>query len=280
MAKPQPAATTTTAKWYEPQYRNGGKMEDYLGNTQPSLVEVVAVRLWQALNGGVSLDWEYQNCTVATIRTLAPGFRMAYLLTGVYLVVLSLWFLEVPIVFRHELNNDNPTMRFANVTLGAAFFLWALDFATLAVAWWFVARVDRGSVFDGLCGCFNCFVPNGPRIKRGERVNENVCTGLLFALVYAAAFVLGVISTHTILTHVYRERNVWFAVLLCAQTLMLLISSLGDACSIGSPWGIQQSSRVASILLSFRSIVLMPMTVIWTVAAIVASFPPSECVTC
>ena len=70
------------------------------------------------------------------------------------------------------------------------------------------------------------------------------------------------------------------AVLLCAQTAMLLVSSLGDACSIGSPWGIQQSSRVASILLSFRSIVLMPVTVIWTIAAIVASFPPSECVTC
>ena len=62
--------------------------------------------------------------------------------------------------------------------------------------------------------------------------------------------------------------------------VVLVISALGDLCSIGSPWGIQELSHLASILLSFRGLLLVPITVIWSIAAIVASFPPSYCETC
>ena len=40
--------------WWVPRYQNRGKIEQYLGDTQPFLVEILAVRVMQVLNGHVS----------------------------------------------------------------------------------------------------------------------------------------------------------------------------------------------------------------------------------
>ena len=49
-------------------YENTPKaMEKYTNVYEPFLVEVMAVRTWQCLNGCVSLDWTYENCVVYTI---------------------------------------------------------------------------------------------------------------------------------------------------------------------------------------------------------------------
>ena len=74
--------------------------------------------------------------------------------------------------------------------------------------------------------------------------------------------------------------RVWFAGLLVFQCVMLVAGALGDAIDTGSPWGIQEASRIASVLLGLRLRVLVPVTVIFSVAAIFASWPPSYCAEC
>lgn len=263
--------------WWAPQYQNRGKIEDFLGNTQPFLVEVLAVRVMQVLNGGVSLDWSYQNCTLATVRSLAPGFRFAYLLTGVYLLLLSTFWLETPLFFRYDLMHSEPSMQFGNTTVGVCMFLWTLDFSILGLGWLLVARASVHR-FNDIFGCFPCFAM--PTNESNNKHRANLIVDIVCSAFFLCVFALGSLTTHTILAHIYAARNVWFAALLGVQALMLVISSLGDLCSIGSPWGLQHYSHLASILLSFRGLVLVPMTLIWSVAAVVASFPPSFCSTC
>lgn len=268
--------------WWVPRYQNRGKIEQYLGDTQPFLVEILAVRVMQVLNGHVSLDWTYQNCTLATVRSLSPGFRWAYVLTGIYMVLLSLFWLDTPLYFRYDLVHDESTMIFGNTTLGVCMFLWCLDYAVLAIGWLLVTRAgvrDRQGP-NGLAWCCCCFMMptegrEGERLHRANAIVDAVC-----AVFFLTVFALGSLTTHTILGHIYAARNVWFAVLLGVQAFMLFISALGDLCSVGSPWGIQEHSHLASILLSFRGLLLVPLTVIWSIAAIVASFPPSYCETC
>jgi hypothetical protein len=278
----QPPRAQKEQPWWVPRYQNHGKIEQYLGDTQPFLVEILAVRVMQVLNGHVSLDWTYQNCTLATVRSLSPGFRWAYLLTGVYMVLLSVFWLETPLFFRYDLVHDESTMIFGNTTLGVCMFLWSLDYAVLAMGWLLVARAGAhdGQGPNGLSWCCACFAMpttgrGGDRQHEGNLIVDVVC-GIFFIIVFA----LGALTTHTILGHIYAARNVWFAALLGVQALMLFISALGDLCSIGSPWGIQEHSHLASILLSFRGLLLVPLTVIWSIAAVIASFPPSYCETC
>ena len=90
-------ASTKNGPWYEDGYTNkAGRIEQNMGTDEPFLVELMAVRTWQCLNGCVSLDWNYENCLVATIRTVAPAFRLTYFLTGIYLIIQSLFFLHWP----------------------------------------------------------------------------------------------------------------------------------------------------------------------------------------
>jgi hypothetical protein len=282
MASQQQPRAQKEQPWWVPRYQNRGKIEQYLGDTQPFLVEILAVRVMQVLNGHVSLDWTYQNCTLATVRSLSPGFRWAYLLTGVYMVLLSVFWLETPLFFRHDLVHDESTMIFGNTTLGVCMFLWSLDYAVLAMGWLLVARAGAhdGQGPNGLSWCCVCFAM--PTTGRGgDRQHErNLIVDVVCGIFFIIVFALGALTTHTILGHIYAARNVWFAALLGVQALMLFISALGDLCSIGSPWGIQEHSQLASILLSFRGLLLVPLTVIWSIAAVIASFPPSYCETC
>ena len=142
-------------------YENTPKaMEKYTNVYEPFLVEVMAVRTWQCLNGCVSLDWSYENCLVATIRTTAPGFRLAYFLTGVYLIILSAFVLEWPLVFRYDLFTTSPDKQAGDVTVGVCFFLWALDFFSLAAGYYYIRLY-------GKAGWFCCFSPvTGYRPRR------------------------------------------------------------------------------------------------------------------
>lgn len=270
-------SSAVSPPWWEPKYKNRGKIEEFLGNTQPYLVEILAVRVMQTLNGHVSLDWTYQNCTLATVRSLSPGMRWAYVLTGVYIILLSLFWLDTPLLFRYDLISDESTMRFGNTTLGVCMFLWSLDYAVLCTGWFLVARMGSrdDNVLARCCLCFTVTAEDGKRRRR-----ESDILGLLFAIFFLAVFVIGCFATHTILGHIYIAQNVWFVYLLGVQALMLFVSGLGDLANIGTPWGIQESSHLASILLSFRGLVLVPITIIWSIASVVASFPPSYCAEC
>jgi len=248
-------------------YKNEAvRMEDYTNTEEPFLVELMAVRTWQCLNGCVSLDWNYENCVVATIRTVAPAFRAAYFLTGVYLIILSQFVLEWPLVFRYDLFSSDRAMASGNLTVNVCMVLWALDFVFLAGAYFFIRINAKGGwlCFSSVTG----YRPAGWVLRA------------LYGAIFIAVAVVGIISTHTVLSHMWRARNVWFAGLLLLQCVMLVVGALGDAVDTGSPWGVQEASRVASVLLGLRLRALVPVTVIFSVASVFASWPPSFCAEC
>lgn len=228
---------------------------------KPFLVEILAMRTWQCLNGCSSSDAAHENCLVHTIRPVAPALRISYLLTGLYLIILNRFFQSWPLIFRYRLLPDNGSITADNVTLYACMLLWALDFVFLAVA---CAYAWSHSKHDWwLWGL-------GIRWRAPPLVAAILCT--LLAAVYAA---VGIIWTHTALSHMWHVRNAWFAALLGLQCGTLVVSSLGDAIEVGSPRGARHTSRMASVLFSLRLGVLVPVTVIFSVAAVFASWRPS-----
>ena len=256
------------ATWYDKAYKNApGRVEQFTNTEEPFLVELMAVRTWQCLNGCTSLDWTYENCAVATIRTVAPAFRLAHFLTGVYLIFLSLFVLEWPLVFRYDLFlSTNRDMGPGNITINVCMLLWGLDFAFLATGYYLIRVNSKGG-----WNCFSSVTGYRPVTWLSSAYN---------AILFLAVAIVGIISMHTVLSHMWHARNVWFAGLLLLQCFMLVIASLGDAIDTGSPWGIQEASRVASVLLALRLRALVPMTVIFSVASVFASWPPSYCVEC
>lgn len=277
--------------WYSPRYQNCSRdVSRYLGTTQPTYSEVCAVRFASWLNGDLSLDWTYESCMTTFVRELGPGFRFGQLLTALYLVVLATLHLGRPLLFEFDLAHKESDMRFGNITVSIAFYLWAIDLAIVAISQ-FLSR--RGSALsnDAAFAHFTPFYRPMVYYLREERpalaarqTNEAKCmqnASLAVALfVYLAFYVLGVLGVHTVLAHMYNQKNVWFAVLLGVMTLMAGISTADDLTQIGSPWGVQESSPWASRLLSLRGCWIFPVSIVWSAAAIAASFPPSWCADC
>ena len=248
-------------------YENTPRTVDrYTNMNEPFLVEVMAVRTWQCLNGRASLDWTYENCVVYTIRAVSPAFRVATFLTGVYLIFLS-WFVQSwPMVFRYNLFLENGSMKPGNVTINACMILWALNFKFMATAYYFTWSSSKGEGW-WLWSTLG-FRPHG------------WLSTLVIAAVCNCVAVVGIILVHTVLSHMWQAQNVWFAVLLLLQCAMLVVATLGDAINIGSPWGVQRASRIASVLLGLRLIALMPVTLIFSVASVFSAWPPSYCLQC
>jgi hypothetical protein len=255
------------APWYDKAYKNAPRrVEEYTNVQEPFLVELMAVRTWQCLNGCVSLDWNYENCAVATIRTVAPAFRLTHFLTGLYLIFLSLFVLDWPLVFRYDLFTANRGRAPGNITVNVCMILWGLDFAFLCTGYYYIRINSKGG-----WNCFSSVTGYRPVTWLSRAYN---------AILFLVVGIVGIISTHTILSHMWQARNVWFAGLLLLQCFMLVVASLGDAIDTGSPWGIQEASRIASVLLALRLRALVPMTVIFSVASVFASWPPGYCVEC
>lgn len=200
---------------------------------------------------------KHENCAIHTIRVLAPAFRVSCFLTGVYLIFLNQFVLSRSLIFRYNLFLDNASMEPGRLTLNICMFLWGLDFTFLATAYAFAWSSSTAEWWWGWS--FIGFRPH------------HVLLVLLYGLVFAAVAAVGIVSTHTALSHVWHVRNVWFAALLLLQCVMLVVSSLGDALDVGSLRGAQRTSRVSSALFSIRLRALVPLTVIFSVASVFAS---------
>jgi len=278
-----------TNAWYFPRYENCSRdVSRYLGTTQPTFSEVCAVSFSLWLNGSRSLDWTYESSSTTLVRELGPGLRFAHLLTSLYIVIITTF--GRPLLFEYDLVHSETDMRFGNFTIAVAFYLWALDLAIVAISH-FLSRRGSSMSDESTMALLTPFYRPMIYYLREERplilskqTSADKCaqtaTTFLSALVYTSFYVLGVLSMHTILAHMYNEKNVWFAVLLGLLALMSGLSTMDDLVSIGSPHGIQESSPWASRLLAIRGCWIFPISVLWMAAAVAASFPPSSCADC
>ena len=270
--------------FYCPRYRNRGTLDEFLGDTQPTYLECVAVRTVQWLNGCESHDWTHENWLITCIRETGPGMRIGYFLTSFSVVVLASVYLDTPLVGQYELYSPNRTMQFGNVTLTLVLVLWAVDYGLLCMAY-FLIRYHGATPRPGMDGECAPFYRLPVRKLREYRVDEEPtaytwAVRLVMGFLYLSYFVLGLLCVHTVLSHMYMDRNPWFAAMLVLKMVIVLVASIDDLSQIGSPWGIQEASKTASVLLCVRGLVLVPATLIWSGTAIAASFPPSECVEC
>ena len=72
----QCAMATTKAPWYDKSYENApGRMEKYTNNEEPFLVEVMAIRTWQCLNGCVALDAAGLQACITCHRWRSDGAK-------------------------------------------------------------------------------------------------------------------------------------------------------------------------------------------------------------
>lgn len=272
------------AEWYCVRYKNCGRLEEYLGDTQPYFVEVLAVRFAQWLNGGYSLDWSHENWITALVREVGPGFRLGFFATSLYVVFFSSFILDSPLLFAYDIHNPQADMRFGNATLIVTFYLWVLDFGIVALCQYLIRH--HGALSrpgeDGHCTPFFRVPIRRLREERREQPETAYVHTVraLFAVFFTLYFVVAVFAMHTILSHMYIKENVYFAALLVLKVVMVLASSVDDLTHIGSPWGIQEASKTASVLLSLRGLILVPQTVLWSAAAVAASWPPSYCKEC
>ena len=277
--------------WYAPRYENCSRdVSRYLGTTQPTYSEVCAVSFSTWLNGSRSLDWTYESGFTTLVRELGPGLRFAHLLTSFYIVVIATFFMGRPLLFEFDIVHKESDMRFGNFTIAVAFYLWALDLAIVAIAH-LLGRRGSSMTDDNVVAQLTPFYRPMVYYLREERpllIAKQTSTDRLVrsvtftvaAVVYTSFYVLGVLSMHTILAHMYNRKNVWFAVLLGLLALMGGLSTMDDLTQIGSPWGIQEASPWASRLLSIRGCWIFPISVVWLAAAVAASFPPSWCADC
>lgn len=268
------------------RYKNHGRIEEYLGDDDPSFFECLAVRITQRLNYCVSLDWAYESYIVCVVRSIGAGFRLAFVLLSLYVVV-GLAMLrpdDGPLVFEYELAHPQPTMRFAEATVNVAFWLWVVDLFLLLGAHLLI-RLD--GPFAEACELaattpFYRVVIREPKEVRAQRrwsvLDWGMCAYLV--LLHVGCYFVGALAIHTLLGQMLNDRNVYlrttFLVVLCTWA----VSALDDLTQVGSPWGVQEASKRGAVILCTRACVIVPLTLVWSIAAVVACFPPSECREC
>jgi hypothetical protein len=251
------------------------------------LVELLAVRLFELLNGGgdpgkdgegntSTLNWRHESCLVSFLRDTAPGFRASLTLVGVYMLVLELWF-DKFIFFKHAAYIDRWSMQPGNAVVTLFLLLWVFDIALVQLCF-YLLNVGRGDLRLSVYST---------KAERERERDQLWCmralrrtAWVLYAVFFGATFVLQSFVAHTILAQVYVRQNVYYTALLGVTVGITLLTGLSDLCAIGTPWGVGESSRAASALLSFRAIVSVPLVAWWAVTTVFASYPPSFCEEC
>ena len=184
------AAKKPAELWYEPRYRNIGRLEEFLGDTEPFWVEVVAVRFGQWINGCYSLDWTHESWPVTILRELGPGFRFGFFFVSLYIVVLARFVLGHPKVLEYGLESDNSTLRFANATVTITFVLWLVDLVLLCWSHFLVRWEGASNDDDANCTPFVRPFPRQLReVRRSKpRGARQLLEGALFAVYFKDAF--------------------------------------------------------------------------------------------
>jgi len=267
-------------------YKNRGEIEEFMGDTQPYLVEVLAVRIFLLLQGNrwttnekgniTRIDWTYESCPVTWLRDCGPALRASLLLVGIYMLILEFFF-DLRIFFNHEVHIDGWSMIPANITVNTALVLWVFDIGMTCLGFCYL-NAGRGDLR---------LTVYSTKAELRKRLDPLYCmrvigtiAWLVYAVLFFAIFVLCAFVMHTVFAQVYFRQNYYFAALLGVLTLTSVLTGLADIVSVGSPWGIGESSRDASALLSFRAIVVVPLVTWFTICSVFASWPPSFCEEC
>ena len=237
-----------------------------------SLMEILASRYFYVLN---CCDYDAESLLTIIIRPLGWGARLAFYIFSVVFAIMAMYHTNNPMLqytFSRERDaegtlRDDPTDIFEWAVYGI-FVVWVVSIATEMLSY-LVGR-GVGRPYSGQCSTFPLLLFN--RVAMPSE-SGRCCFYVLLAFWYIGAALFATAMMHTIVSHMFVTRNLFFAILFAVLTAFQLLAALADAVSIGGIDGLTVSNRPGSWLASFRVIVMAPIQTIASVAFIILCFP-------
>ena len=236
-----------------PAFAINGSYESFFGYQGAWLTENVCIFVTQTLGCTRSLDWREEKGLVVLVRSLAPAFKVATIITHVVILVVAALsersMYESARLYRCESDVVG------NIVVGFTYFLWVVCILLSTASSLLV--VVYSSSDEERSKRFFLFKPTKPIHSKTKNessmhsVNEALLSLLAFFF-FLFVFVVSCVSMFVVIGNVYMERLTNFRVLLALFASYLLINVLEEASLIGGIYGVQVDSRLASKLLSVR----------------------------
>ena len=247
-----------------------------------SFLEILASRSFYTLNGCLYEDEE--TFVVTALRPLGWGCRGAFFLFSTIFCFLALTRETNPIgqyslsrerdadgVLQNGMTDDSDAFQwYVSTTFG----IWVVSIVTCVLTY-LVGRYGAKQPYaDQLCASFPFFFCNRTAIHDEAHDGTRCGTMLMLTFWFFGLAAAASVVVYTILAHMYVTRNVYFSYLLLSMLGMDVAGTLADSLSLGGPTGIYVQSRSASWLASLRSVVIVPVELIFTVFFVFLCDPP------
>jgi len=251
-----------------------------------SLLEILASRYHYILNG---CEYGEETCIPMLFRPIGWGCRLAFFLFSAVFCVMAMMRDTNPIgqyTFSRERDGegvlkDDDTDAFewfVYVTYGA----WVTSILT-EVLTYLVGRGGGGKkAHSHQCSAFPLTLCN--RVSIGgsaeDAANYDDADGMhclqgMFLFVWFLGFgAMASAMLYTTISHMFVKRNVYFAWLFVVFVGFTVLSTLSDALSLGGIDGLVVQNRLASWLAALRVIVVVPVTVIFSLFFLWLCAPP------
>ena len=247
-----------------------------------SLVEILASRYHFVVNGCTYGD---ENCIPMLLRPLGWGLRLAFFAFSAVFVLMCMTRETSPIGqygFSRErtdegvLENDDTDAFewFVYVVYG----IWVISILT-EVGSYLVGRGGGGKrPHYGQCSAFPLTLANRVAIN-GDGEDGLRCVQGLFLLVWFLGFgVLASVMLFVTMSNMFVTRNVYFAWLFVAFIAANVLGALSDGLSIGGIDGLAVQNRPASWLASLRVVVVVPVTLVFSLFFLWMVSPPWDAI--
>jgi hypothetical protein len=242
-----------------------------------SLVEILASRYHFVLNG---CEYGEESFIPMLLRPFGWGCRAAFYIFSVVFIVLSGMREKNPIgqySFSRE-RDDEGTLKndetdafewFVYVT----YVVWVTSILT-EVLTYLVGRGGGGkNPHDGQCSAVPFLLCNRVSINGGEA--DMRCAQGMFLIVWFLGFGAAASTMmYTTLSHMFVRRNVYFSWLFVVFVCFAAFSALSDAISLGGIDGLAVQNRPASFLAAIRVVVVVPVTIIFSLFFLWLCSPP------
>jgi hypothetical protein len=242
-----------------------------------SLLEILASRYHYIING---CEYGDENFVLMFLRPVGWGCRLAFYLFSVVFLVIAMMRDTNPIsqyTFSRErdaegvLKNDQTDVFewFVYVT----YIVWVATILT-EILTYLVGRGGGGKrPHDGQCSAFPLTLFN--RVSLPGGADDIRCAhGMILLLWFLALGASASTMLYATISHMFVKRNSYFMWLFVVFICFEAFAALSDAISIGGIDGLAVQSKPASWLVSFRVVIMMPVTVIVSIFFCVLCNPP------
>ena len=249
---------------------------------QSSLLEILASRYHYIING---CEYHHdENFVLMILRPIGWGCRLAFYLFSVVFLVIAMMRDQNPVnqyTFSRErdaegvLKNDQTDV--FEWFVHFVYIIWVATILTEMLTY-LVGRGGGGkNPHKGQCSAFPLTLFNRVSINGGE--NDLRCIqGIILMVWFLALGASASTMLYATISHMFVKRNIYFMFLFVVFICFEAFAALADAISIGGIDGLAVQNKPVSWIVSFRVIVMIPVTTIVSIFFCVLCNPPWESV--